>query len=191
MSIVQPWFAIQTKPRNEKKVGYLLRQKGYECITPTYRQRRKWSDRTVEVDFPLFPMYVFCCLNSSSLGKAISTSGVIKIVGFDGKPAEIPVEEIEAIRRLMQSDLLREPWRYLCDGTQVIVETGPLAGVQGIISKEGPGRKNLIISVSLLQRSVAVQLEEDAVISIVADLNRNRNRGNAESDIAATLLSRM
>jgi hypothetical protein len=55
MSAVQPWFALQTKPRHEKKIDYLLRQKGYECLTPTYRQKRKWSDRTVEIEMPLFP----------------------------------------------------------------------------------------------------------------------------------------
>src|SRR5262245_5569889 len=106
MDTAQPWFALQTRPRNEKKVDYLLRQKGYDCLTPTYRLRRKWSDRTIEVELPLYPRYVFCCLGPSAMGRAISTSGVIKIVGFNGRPAEVAAEEIESLQILMQSNLL-------------------------------------------------------------------------------------
>jgi transcription antitermination factor NusG len=191
MNVMQSWFALQTKPRNEKKVSYLLRQKGYECLAPTYRQRRKWSDRTVEIDLPLFPMYVFCRLGPSVLGKAVSTSGVFKVVGFNGQPAEVAVEEIEALQLLMQSNLLREPWKYLCHGTQVLVETGPLAGVQGIICAEDDSKERLIISVNLLQRSVAVQLDSGTLISVVADLKGEEARRSIETDMAVALLRRV
>ena len=190
MNAMQPWFALQTKPRNEKKVGNVLRQKGYECLAPTYRQRRKWSDRTVEIDLPLFPMYVFCRLGPSVLGKAVSTSGVVKIVGFNGKPAEVAAEEIEALQLLMQSNLLREPWKYLCHGTQVLVETGPLAGVQGIILAEDDNKQRLIISVTLLQRSVAIQLDSGTIISVVADPKGKVTGQSIETDMAVTLLRR-
>src|SRR5262245_24320810 len=52
MNNAQPWFALQTRPRNEKRVDYLLKQKGYEAFTPTYWQRRRWSDRTTEIELP-------------------------------------------------------------------------------------------------------------------------------------------
>lgn len=190
MDTIQPWLALQTRPRSEKKIDSLLRQKGYECFTPTYRQRRKWSDRIVEVDLPLFPMYVFCRLSSSALDKAISTSGVVQIVRFNGKFAEVDVEEIKALQLLMQSNLLREPWKYLYTGTLVQVETGPLAGVQGIISAEGDDKKRLVISVTLLQRSVAIQLDEDVVLSGVARQHEFNAAQSAESKIAAKLLKR-
>jgi transcription antitermination factor NusG len=185
----QPWFAIQTKPRSEKKVDYLLRQKGYECFAPTYYQNRKWSDRTVKVHFPLFPMYVFCRLSSSVLGKVISTPGVLRIVGFSGKPAEVAIEEIEALQLLAQSNLLREPWKYLPDGTRVLVESGPLSGIHGITC-QGENSRRLIISVTLLQRSVAVQLDENTVVSVIADLKGIKNGHRAESGIAVRLLRR-
>jgi transcription antitermination factor NusG len=135
-------------------------------------------------------MYVFCRLGPSVLGKAISTSGVVKIVGFNGKPAEISVEEIDALQRLMQSNLLREPWQYLCHGTQVLVETGPLAGVQGIICAEDDNKQRLIISVTMLQRSVAIQVGSDTVISVVADLKSKETARSIETDMAVTLLRR-
>jgi|SRR5882672_990292 len=189
MNTTQPWFALQTRPRSENKIDSLLRQKGYECFTPTYRQKRKWSDRTVEIDLPLFPTYVFCRFSPSALGKVVSTSGVIKIVGFGGKPAEVAIEEIDALQLLAQSNLLREPWRHLPDGTMVRVETGPLTGIQGAICLD-EDKKRLIISVTLLQRSVAVQLAEDTVVSVVADSVRNKSRLSADSEIATSLLRR-
>jgi transcription antitermination factor NusG len=184
---MQPWFALQTKPRGERKVEYSLSQKGYECFVPLYRQKRKWSDRTVEIDMPLFPQYVFCRLNSSVLGKAVSTSGVIRIVGFGGKPADIAVEEVDALQLLARSSLLREPWKHLYEGTRVLVESGPLAGVEGVICGDD-NKRRLIISVTLLQRSVAIQLPEDTVITVVSGLNGNRIKPAGESEIAAKLL---
>lgn len=187
MNTAQQWFALKTKPRSEKKVDNMLRQKGYECLTPTYRQRRKWSDRTVELELPLFPSYVFCRLGPSVLGKAVSTSGVIKIVGFNGKPAEVALEEIEALQLLGQSNLLREPWNYLPNGTPVLVETGPLAGVQGIICAD-ENKRQLIISVTLLQRSVAIQLNADTVISVIGDVSESGSVVSGESYPAVKLL---
>jgi transcription antitermination factor NusG len=166
MDTAIPWFTLQTRPRHEKQVEHLLTHKGYECCLPMYRQKRRWSDRVIEVELPLFPMYIFCRFNRSALGKAISTPGVTRIVGFGGQPAEVEVKEIEALRLLDQSGLLREPWVYIPNGTLVQVESGPLAGAQGIFSS-GEDKRSLVISVTLLQRSVAVQLDENTVISLV------------------------
>jgi transcription antitermination factor NusG len=190
MNTVLPWFALQTKPRNESKTERLLSQKGYECFTPAYRLKRKWSDRTVEINLPLFPGYVFCRFSPTALGRAISTQGVIRIVGFGGKPAEVAVEEIEALQLLAQSDILREPWKYLPDGTLALVETGPLAGVQGIVCAD-ENRRQLIISVTLLQRSVAIQLDENTVVSVIACVGESRAGFGGESCLAAKLLRRM
>jgi transcription antitermination factor NusG len=189
MNTAYHWFALQTKHKNERKVEYLLKQKGYECLTPTYRSKRKWSDRTVEIDLPLFPGYVFCRFSPSVLGKAISTQGVIRIVGFGGKPAEVVIEEVEALQRLAQSNFLREPWKYLPDGTLILVETGPLAGIQGVICTE-ENKRQLIISVTLLQRSIAIQLDEDTAISVIADTRESRARHSSESHLAVKLLRR-
>ncbi|HKX32302.1 MAG TPA: UpxY family transcription antiterminator [Blastocatellia bacterium] len=189
MNSKNPWFALQTMPRGEKKIDRLLRQKGYECFTPTYREKRRWSDRTVEIRRPLFPNYVFCRLDYSVIGKVVSTPGVIKIVGFGGKPAEIEVEEINALQLIAQSHFVGEPWNYLPDGTQVVVETGPLTGIKGIICRDG-AKKRLIISVTLLQRSMAIQLDEGTVVSVVHDFKKSRSRLQAESDLALSLLKR-
>jgi transcription antitermination factor NusG len=184
-----PWFAIQTEPRSEKKVERLLSHKGYECFLPLYQQKRRRSDRVVILELPLFPGYIFCRFNSSALGKAVSTPGVSRIVGFGGKPVEVAMEEIEALQLLAQSAFLREPWKYLPDGTLVLVETGPLAGVQGIICQSENNRR-FVISITLLQRSVAIQLDSDTIVSVVADLKGRNARVSTEADVALKLLSR-
>lgn len=182
-----PWFALQTRPKNERKVEHLLRQKDYDCFTPTYRSRRKWSDRTVELDLPLFPGYVFCRFGPLALGKAIATQGVTKVVGFGGAPAEVDSNEVEALRLLSQSKFTREPWKYLPSGTLVLIETGPLSGVRGVIGVDSNQRR-LVISITLLQRSVAVQLAEDTVVSVLDDQRDSRIKCSNESFRAITLL---
>jgi transcriptional antiterminator RfaH len=192
MSIVQAWFALQTMPRSEKKIDYLLRQKGYECFTPIYRQKRKWSDRTVEIDLPLFPTYVFCYLDPSTIGKVIAIQGVTRIIGFGGKPAEIDAEEIDALKLLGQSNLLREPWAHIPDGTLVQVETGPLAGAQGILCSD-TSKRCLVISVTLLQRSVAVHLDENTVISLVEypkEVKKGKGILSDKSDLVLSLMKK-
>lgn len=187
-----PWFTLQTRPRNEKQVEHLLTRKGYECCLPLYRQKRRWSDRVKEVELPLFPMYVFCRFNTSAIGKAISTPGVTCIVGFGGQPAEVEVKEIEALQLLNQSRLLREPWVYIPTGTLVQVETGPLAGAQGIICS-GEDKRRLVISVTLLQRSVAIQLDENTAISVVEnpkEVKKEKVMSGDKSVLALGLIKR-
>jgi transcription antitermination factor NusG len=188
MDTAIPWFALQTRPRNEKQVERLLTHKGYECCLPMYRQKRRWSDRVIEVELPLFPMYVFCRFNPSAMGKAIATPGVTRIIGFGGRPAEVNVEEVESLQLLGQSAFLREPWAYIPNGTLVQVETGPLAGAQGIICS-GEDRRRLVISVTLLQRSVAVQLDENTVISLVEGPKESKKDIlNNKSDLTLRLI---
>jgi transcription antitermination factor NusG len=190
MNTAEPWFALQTKSRHEKKVDYLLKQKGYQCLTPTYRQKRKWSDRTVKIELPLFPMYVFCRFNPTALGQIVSIRGVLRAVEFGGKLAEVAAEEIEALQMLALSNLLREPWQYLPQGTSVRIETGPLAGIQGFICMS-ENKRQLIISVTLLQRSVAVELDGSTVVSVIPELAAERTELGAESDLAIKLLNKI
>src|SRR5262245_51726532 len=192
MNTTFPWFAFQTKPRNEKQVGRLLTHKGYECCLPTYRQKRQWSDRVVEIELPLFPSYVFCRFNSCAIGKVVSTPGVTRVVGFGGQPAEVEAKEIEALQLLDQSGLLREPWAYIPDGTLVQVETGPLTGAQGVFCF-GEDKRRLVVSVTLLQRSVAIRLDENTVISLVEnpkEVKKDNSIHGDKADIALRLIKR-
>jgi transcription antitermination factor NusG len=138
-----------------------LRGKGYEEFLPLYRSRRRWSDRFKELELPLFPGYLFCrCDVTDRLMPILTTPGVIGIVGAGKTPVPIDEEEIEAIRAILRSGLAALPWPFLTIGSRVYIERGPLAGLEGIITNADKVYR-LIVSVNLLQRSVAVEIDRD------------------------------
>ncbi len=165
MGDVGAWYALRVKPNWEKRVAQQLRGKGYEGFLPAYRVRRRWSDRWKELDVPLFPGYVFCRLSPQHQTPVLQTAGVILVVGFGGKPAPVRDEEIAALQRIVASGLEAGPWPYLQVGRKVRIEDGPLAGVEGILLEIRP-RNKLVVSVTLLQRSVAVEVDGCRVLPL-------------------------
>jgi transcription antitermination factor NusG len=190
INTLNPWFALQTTARNEREVERLLTREGYECFLPTYRQKSQCSDRVVELEVPLFPEYVFCRFNPSALGKAISTPGVVRIAEFEGQPVEVEIKEIEALQLLVQSNFLREPWGRIPDGSLIQVETGPLTGVRGIFCA-GRGNGCLVISVTALQQSVAVRLDEKTVVSVIEGPKNADGIFGRESDFELKPINRV
>ena len=153
-----PWFAVQVKSCREKFTSLHLENSGYECYLPMAKCIRRWSDRFKELDVPLFPGYLFCRMNPHNRLPILMTPGVIQIVGTGKTPIPVDEEEIEAIHRVTSSDLSSMPWPYLQVGEMAQIMRGPLQGLSGIIVRIKSGLK-LVLSVSLLQRSVAVQVE--------------------------------
>jgi transcription antitermination factor NusG len=152
-----PWYAICAKPNFEHVSARLLRSKGFDEYLPVYRSQRRWSDRVKEIDVPLFPRYLFGRMVQSERTPVLSTPGVQSIVSFGPEPIPIPESEIQAVRILLLSGLGAQPCPFINVGDRVNVKEGPLAGVSGIVI----ARKNelrLVVSVSLLQRSVSVEL---------------------------------
>jgi len=165
--VVDPaqWFAVQVKPRHEKAVSGILVYKGLQPFLPLCRARRKWSDRIQEVHVPLFPGYVFCKFDPSRRTPVLSTAGVFGIVRFGRDFAPVDPAEIGALQRLMRSGVPAEPWPRLEIGQEVEIDSGPLQGCKGILV-EIKRRPRLVLSVSLLQRSVLVELDEDWVRNV-------------------------
>jgi transcription antitermination factor NusG len=156
-----PWYAIQIQSRLGSVASATLRGKGYEEFLPLYRSRRRWSDRIKELELPLFPGYLFCRFDiSDRLVPILTTPGVISIVGAGKIPLPVDDEEIEAVRVILRSRLAAEPWPFLRVGSQVYLEGGPLAGLEGIITNADKVYR-LVVSVSLLQRSVAVEIDRE------------------------------
>jgi transcriptional antiterminator NusG len=153
-----PWYAIQAKSSREKTASLLLENAGYECLVPTSKYMRRWSDRMKEVEVPLFPGYFFCRMDPHNRLPVLMTPGVIQIVGVGKMPIPVEEEEIAAIQRVGKSGLPTMPWPYLEVGHVVRIEEGPLRGLTGIVLKIKSGVK-LVLSVSLLQRSMAVEIE--------------------------------
>jgi len=153
-----PWFAILARTGREKNATLLLENAGYECYLPVSKFTRRWSDRVKEVEVPLFPGYLFCRMNPHNRLPVLMTPGVIQIVGVGRTPIPVEEEEIAAIQRVGRSGLPTMPWPYVEVGQVVTIEEGPLCGLAGIVLKIKSGLK-LVLSVSLLQRSVAVEID--------------------------------
>lgn len=159
------WFAIQTRPRHEKTVAQQLASKGYAPFLPCYRARRRWSDRMRIVELPLFDGYVFCHTGVQHSSRIVTTHGVIRLVGIAGVPVPIDDAEIAALQRIVASTLTVEPWPLLRVGQRVRIECGCLSGIEGLL-EDVRGRRRLVVSVSLLQRSVAVELDRASVVPL-------------------------
>ena len=156
------WHAIQLRPRYEKLVALHLRDKGYEEYLPLYRSRRRWSDRVQELQLPLFPGYIFCKLDVMQRLPILIIPGVISIVGCGKVPLAIPDHEITAVQRIVDSRMPYGPWPSLCVGQPVRVRYGPLEGLEGVVL-ELRNKYHLIISVTLLSRSVSVMIDRDSI----------------------------
>lgn len=155
------WYAIRIQSKFERLAAVTLRGKGYEEFLPLYRSRRRWSDRVKQLDLPLFPGYLFCrfAVNDRLL-PILTTPGVISIIGAGKTPVAVSDEEIAAVRAILRSGLPAQPWPCLTVGSRIFIERGPLAGLEGIALNVDKAFR-LVVSVPLLQRSVAVEIERD------------------------------
>jgi transcription antitermination factor NusG len=160
-----PWFALHVRARQEKTAAWALHNKGFEQFLPTYLEARRWSDRMKKLEVPLFPGYVFCRLDLRQRLAALKTPGVMAIVGIGKDPTPVENSEIAALQAIMRTNLPAVPWPFLQVGHRVRIEAGPLAGVEGILA-DFKSRGRLVVSVTLLQRSVLVDIERLQVIPI-------------------------
>jgi transcription antitermination factor NusG len=161
-----PWFALRVRSNYENTVTTILHGKGYEGFLPFYVSRRAWSDRVKEIQRPLFPGYVFCRFDVQRRLPVVMTPGVVCVVGVGKRPIPIDDAEIASIQAAVRSGLPAAPWPFLQIGQQVSIERGPLRGTTGILLSY-KGQHRLVLSVTLLQRSVAVEVDS-AWVSEVA-----------------------
>jgi transcription termination/antitermination protein NusG len=159
---MRDWYAFRVRPRHEKSVVLQLREKQEECFLPLVKEARRWANRLSYVELPLIPGYVFCRPERFALLPILKTPGVVDVVRSGRNPASIPNEEIDALERAIKASLVLEPCAYVDVGQRVEIRRGPLAGVSGIVT-ERRNAKQLVLSVSLLRRSVLVHVDVTAV----------------------------
>lgn len=160
-----PWFALRVRSRFEATAKNILLGKEFETFFPSYESRSYWSDRVKSVERPLFPGYVFCRFDPHNWLPVMKTPGVLEVVSFGGKPAQIDNNEIEALRLLMKSSVPLFPRAFLRVGQRVSIVRGPLAGLEGVLERFDNNCR-IVVSVSLLQRSVAAQIDAEWVSAI-------------------------
>ena len=166
------WYALHVHARKEQLVASQLQNRSLECFLPTYKSLRKWSDRTKEMQQALFPGYVFCRFDYENRHPVVMTTGVTQVVGTGKVAIPIADSEIEALQVAVSSGVPAQPWPYLRTGEYVQVNYGHLAGLQGILVNF-KGNHRVVLSVTLLQRSLALEVELDW-LSPVAEPRQQR-----------------
>ena len=156
------WFALQIRSRWEATTAGLLQGKGLETLLPTYTTKRKWSDRFKVVEAPLFPGYVFCRFDVHNRLPVLITPGVISVVGRGKTPIAVDDKEILSIQAAIGSGIHMEPWPYLEIGERVRVKDDVLDGMEGILTNF-KGSDRVVISVTLLRRSVALEIDRSRI----------------------------
>lgn len=156
------WYAVRVRSNFELYVSTVLEQKGVERFFPTYRSRRVWADRIKTLDLPLFPGYVFCRIPLNERNRVVTTEGVVGLVGAGRQPIPVSDAEIQAVRMVAQSEMPSEPWPFLKVGQTVRICQGSLSGVEGILVRVKNSWR-LVVSVTLLERSVAVEVDAASV----------------------------
>jgi transcription antitermination factor NusG len=174
------WYAAYTSANHEKRVAEQLVVRDVEHFLPVYESVRRWKDRRVTLQMPLFPGYVFVCMALRDRLRVQQVPGVAHLVGFDGTPAALPDEEIEALRASLESGVRAEPHPYLTVGRRVRLKSGPLAGMPGILLRR-KGNFRVVISIELIQRSVAVDVDAVEVEPILAGPVGTESRPDAPS----------
>jgi transcription antitermination factor NusG len=147
------------RSRHEKQVALQLEERRVSCFLPVYRSVRRWKDRRKELDLVLFPGYVFVHLDLKDRLRVLQVPSVVRLVSFNGYPAPLPDDEIEALSNGLAKGVRAEPHPYLKVGHRVRVKYGPLAGTQGILVRR-KDKFRIVLSIDLIMRSVAVEVDE-------------------------------
>lgn len=156
------WFALQVRTRWESSTAVLLSGKGYQTLLPTYQMKKRWNGKVKQMNAPLFPGYVFCLFDALKRLPILVTPGVISVVGRGRVPFPVNDREIAAIQTIVTSGFQAEPWPYLEVGQKIRIEGDSLSGLEGILI-QFKGNNRIVVSVSLLRRSVALEIDRDCV----------------------------
>jgi len=162
------WYAVYTRSRHEQQVNRRLAEKSFETFFPRIEVWSQWKDRRKRIQKPLFTGYLFV---HSNRGRGhwldiLETNGVVRILGsYNEGPLPVPERQIFSIRQILKADVVFSYHPYLNVGDRVRVMAGPMAGAEGILLESRPREKGapsgvkLVVSVDLLNRAIAVEMD--------------------------------
>ena len=159
------WYAGYTASRHEKRVAEHFAQRGVEHFLPLYETIHRWNNGRHRVQLPLFPSYIFVRIALRDRLRVIEVPGFVRLVGFNSLPYPLPEADINRMKEALNRGVLAEPYRYLTAGTRVEIRNGPMQGMTGILLRR-QYKCRVVISVDLIMRSMAVQVEADDVVPV-------------------------
>ena len=158
LNILPNWYALSTKARHEKKVHSQLLQKGITSYLPLQTIHRRWSDRYKEVQEPVFSCYIFVKIPLKQRLEVLQTDGAVRLVSFNGIPATIPDDQVNAIRTILENNYQIEKVDYLTPGQKIEVIQGPLKGTRGILA-EVKNRHRLILRIDSIMQAISFNID--------------------------------
>jgi len=157
------WYAGYTAARHEKRVAEHLSQRGVEHFLPLYNTIHRWNNGRHRVSLPLFPGYIFVRIALQERLRVLEIPGFVRLIGFNSLPVPLPEADINHMREALTRGVLAEPYPYLTVGTRVEIRNGPLQGMAGILLRR-QNRCHVVLSVDLIMRSMAVEVEASDVV---------------------------
>jgi transcription antitermination factor NusG len=159
------WYAVCTRSNHEKCTAAQLEQRSIEHFLPLYESVSKWKDRRKRLERPLFPGYLFVRIPLQERLRVLVTPGVVRLVGFDNRPAALPDQEIETLRNVLVHGAHSEPHPYLSVGRRLRITRGALAGMEGVLIRK-KGRVRLVLSIDLIRQSAMIEVDSADVGAI-------------------------
>ena len=159
-----------------------LERRSVESFLPLYESVRRWKDRRMRLQLPVFPGYIFVRLALRDRLRVLEIPSIVRLVGFGGHPTPLPVEEIETIRTCIARRQSLVPNRYVRRGQRVRMLSGPLEGLTGVVVRQ-KNRTRFVISLELLMRSVAVEIDS-------ADFDPQTTPGNMTASLQGWIVAK-
>ena len=158
----EQWHALWTRSHCEQRVHDALEAKGFEVFVPCVDVWARRAEQRRLARAPLFPGYLFlrCAMDKTSYIDISKTNGLVAILGerWD-RLAVVPEPDIAAIQQALRANLPVLPHPFLAAGQRVRIARGPLTGIEGFLVRANPVKGLLVISIDMLQRSVAVEID--------------------------------
>ena len=157
------WYAIYVKSKHESVAYRELQKKGVESYLPVVKKMRRWKDRRKEVEFPLFPGYLFVRVSPTPTGfvRVLRAKGVVSLVsGEMGTPLPVPEHEMDSLRIMIENGSDIDIYPGINEGARVTVKSGPFKGASGTVIKKEDGYR-LMINMDILGRSIGVKVYAD------------------------------
>jgi transcription antitermination factor NusG len=159
------WYAVQSRSRHEKRIHQFLQTNSICSFLPLYEAVHRWKDRRALVALPLFPGYLFVRIPVEERLRVLTAPGVVRLLSANGHPIPVPDSEIDGLQNCVAKNARMEPHPYLTVGRRVLVKSGPFTDMEGILVRK-KGQFRLVVSVNLIARSIALELDRSDIVAL-------------------------
>jgi transcription termination/antitermination protein NusG len=158
------WYALYTRSRHEKKLLSELADRSIDVFLPMREVLSRWKDRKKRIWLPLFPGYIFVHQidTPENRFRVLNLPGAVRFVGHEGHAERIPDEQIDAVRRFLETKIAVDPYPYIRVGQRVEIIAGALKGIQGILVQK-KGRFRFVLRVDLIRQAVSIEIDASDV----------------------------